>query len=109
MDTKQLGSNIQKYRIEKGLTQDAAAEKCGLSSNYLRQIELGYKVPRLETFLKIAEVLEASTDLLLSGDIDWTTEVRSNALYKKLENLPAKKQLLVLDTIDTLVDGIKKL
>ena len=58
MDAKALGSNIHKYRLAKGLTQDAAAEKCGLSTNYFRQIELGHKVPRLETFLRIAEVLE---------------------------------------------------
>ncbi len=109
MDTKSLGSNIQKYRLAQGLTQDAAAEKCGLSSNYFRQIELGYKVPRLETFLRIAEVLETPTDLLLSADVSWTSEVRSNELFKKIGRLSTVQQSIVLDTVDSLVEGLKKL
>ena len=39
MDTKQLGLNIRKYRKKAGLSQNEAAEKIGLSPNYLRQIE----------------------------------------------------------------------
>ena len=107
MDAKSLGANIQKYRLAQGLTQDATAEKCGLSSNYLRQIELGYKVPRLETFLRIAEVLETPTDLLLSADVNWTSEVRSNELFKRIAHLSTAQQSFILDTVDTLVDGIK--
>ncbi len=108
MDAKALGSNIHKYRLAKGLTQDAAAEKCGLSTNYFRQIELGHKVPRLETFLRIAEALEVSTDLLFTGNLSWTSTIRSNDLYQKIERLPAKQQSYILDAVEALVNGIDK-
>ena len=109
MDAKIFGSNIHKYRVAKGLTQDDAAEQCGLSTNYFRQIELGNKVPRLETFLRIAEVLGVSTDLLFTGNFSWATETRTNELYEKIEELPTKQQELILSAVDTLVEGIKKL
>ena len=109
MDAKSLGSNIHKYRLAKGLTQDAAAEKCGLSTNYFRQIELGHKVPRLETFLRIAEALEVSTDLLFAGNLSWTSSIRSNDLYHRIERLPAKQQNYILDAVDTLVSGMERI
>ena len=86
MDKKALGANIQKYRKQKGLTQEQAAELCALSPNYFRQIELGNKVPKLETFLRIAEALNVSTELLLEGNLTWTAKIRSNELYKEREH-----------------------
>ena len=109
MDSKIFGSNIQKYRLAKGLTQEAIAEKCGLSTNYFRQIELGNKIPRLETFLRIAEVLGVSTDLLFAGNFSWATKARSNELYRKIEKLPANRREYILSAVDTLVEGMKKL
>lgn len=109
MDAKIFGSNIHKYRIAKGLTQEDAAEQCGLSANYFRQIELGNKVPRLETFLRIAEVLGVSTDLLFAGNFSWVLEARSNELFEKIEKLPSKQQDFILSTVDALVEGIKKI
>ena len=109
MDAKKFGSNIQKYRRSKGLTQEAAAEQCGLSTNYFRQIELGNKVPRLETFLRIAEVLGVSTDLLFAGIFSGATEANSNELYQKIEELPTNKQDYILSAVDALVEGVKKL
>ena len=104
MNSKKFGSNIQKYRLAKGLTQEATAEKCGLSTNYFRQIELGNKVPRLETFLKIAEVLG-----VFAGNFSWTAEARSNELYQKIEKLPANQREYILSAVDALVEGMKKL
>ncbi len=109
MDSKALGANIRKYRVQKGLTQDEAAEKCSLSTNYFRQIEFGNKVPRLETFLRIAETLEVSTELLLSGNVSWTTQIRSNELYIKLEDLEESQKRFVLETVDALIEGLKKM
>ena len=109
MDAKKFGSNIQKYRREKGLTQEEAAEQCSLSTNYFRQIELGNKVPRLETFLRIAEVLGVSTDLLFAGIFSGATEASCNELYQKIEDLPLNKQNFVMKMVDSLVEGVKKL
>ncbi len=92
MNTNCLGANIKKYRLEKGFTQDQAAEKCGLSSVYYRQIEQGNKVPRLETFLKIAEMLETPTDKLFAGNVSWTESIETYDILEKLNALPEDRR-----------------
>ena len=109
MDAKSLGRNIQKYRLAKGMTQDIAAEKSGLSTNYFRQIELGNKVPRLETFLRIANTLDVSTDLRCTGNVNRSPEIRSSELSNKMSGLTSQQKEYVLDVLETLVEGMKKL
>ena len=108
MNNKALGTNILKARQAKGWTQDFAAEKCGLSENYFRQIELGNKVPRLETFVRIAETLGVSADSLLYGNLTTTHAARSAEMMDKLSELPPKQQKVVLETVNTLISEIKK-
>ena len=106
MDQKTLGANIRKHRIELGLTQETAAERCGLSENYYRQIELGNKVPQLKTFIRIAEVLETSADKLLDGILVFSDDTHSTELSDKISALPAKKKKLVLAQIDSLLKSL---
>ena len=49
--------NIKKYRLEKKLTQEALSEMCGISTDYLSEIERGKKTPSLKTFVLIAQKL----------------------------------------------------
>jgi transcriptional regulator with XRE-family HTH domain len=52
-----IGLNIGYYRRVRHLTQVELAEAVGISSNYLSQVERGYKSISLVKLLKIAEVL----------------------------------------------------
>ena len=66
MDTSSIGKRIRKYREAKGWRQEDFAERVGLSVTYTGMIERGEKVPKLETFITIANVLGVSADLLLA-------------------------------------------
>ncbi len=55
---KLLQENIKKYRLIKGFTQEKLSEICGISCDYLSEIERGKKTPSLKRFLIIAEKLE---------------------------------------------------
>lgn len=44
-------------------------KKVGISIAYTGMIERGEKIPKLETFIRIANVLEVSADLLLADVI----------------------------------------
>ena len=103
MDAKILGQNIKKYRKEAGLTQDKAAELSGLSVNYFRQLELGNKTPRLETFIKIAEALHVSADRLLSGNLSWTPDIVTGELQEQLARLPSGKKQYILTVLETMI------
>lgn len=51
-----LGFLIQQARLEKGLTQEALAEKCGTNKGYISKVENNIKDVRISTLQKIVEV-----------------------------------------------------
>ena len=53
-----VAENIKRIRKEKHLTQKQLGEKCGMSESTLRQYEIGYRNPKIETIKKIADALE---------------------------------------------------
>ena len=52
-----VGENIKEIRKEKHLTQKQLGEQCGISESTLRQYEIGYRNPKIETIKKIADAL----------------------------------------------------
>lgn len=52
-----ISKNIKKFRKAQGLTQEKLSEMCGISTDYLSEIERGKRTPSLERFILIAEKL----------------------------------------------------
>jgi len=62
----EIGKQIQKYRKEKGLTQDELARKADLPYTTLAKIESGMvKNPTIMTLVKIAKILKVKIDDLI--------------------------------------------
>lgn len=51
-----IGALILEARLEKGLTQDELAVKCGTTKSYISKIENNIKEVRLSTLQKIVEI-----------------------------------------------------
>lgn len=51
-----LGFMIQQARLEKGMTQEELATKCGTNKGYISKIENNVKEARLSTLQKIVEL-----------------------------------------------------
>ncbi len=51
-----LGAMIQEARLEKGLTQEQLAVKCGTNKSYISKVENNIKDVRISTLQKIIEV-----------------------------------------------------
>lgn len=51
-----LGFLLQQARLEKGLTQEELAEKCGTNKGYISKIENNIKEVRISTLQKIVEI-----------------------------------------------------
>ncbi len=55
---KVFGSNLKKYRVKLGLSQEAFAEKCGLHRTYISAVECYRRSISLENIQRIADALE---------------------------------------------------
>jgi len=51
-----IGALIHEARIEKGLTQEELAQKCGTTKSYISKIENNIKEVRISTLQKIVEL-----------------------------------------------------
>jgi ribosome-binding protein aMBF1 (putative translation factor) len=61
-----IGTLIHNARLEKGLTQEALAQKVGTTKSYISKIENNIKEVRLSTLKKIVELgLGGQLDLLI--------------------------------------------
>jgi len=55
-ETFKIGALIQEARLEKGLTQEELAVKCGTTKSYISKIENNIKEVRISTLQKIVEL-----------------------------------------------------
>ncbi len=54
-ETFKLGVMLQQARLEKGMTQQQLAEKCGTNKGYISKVENNIKEVRISTLQKIVE------------------------------------------------------
>jgi len=108
VNAKHIGKQIKKYREEKGIKQEKFAESVDLSSNYMSAIERGVKVPKLETFVRIANALSVSSDLLLSDVLDSGYVVKSSILSEGISKLSPQEQQKILHVVETMGKDAQK-
>lgn len=68
-----IGNRISKYRKEKGLTQEALAEKMGVSSQAVSKWENDISCPDISLLPQLCRILGITADELISGK---TNEVK---------------------------------
>lgn len=108
MNKASIGKRIRTCREENGWSQEAFAEKIGLSIAYTGMIERGEKVPRLETFIRIANVLEVSADFLLADVLQAQLFADTSARAASINCLDKAGRERIYDVIDTLLRHEKK-
>jgi len=59
-----LGKNIKARRKQLGLTQQALADKLGISLNFMGKIEVAFAKPSLDMLIKIADSFGVSVSEL---------------------------------------------
>lgn len=65
--TRVFGERVRERRLELGLSQEAAAVRCGIHWTQLGKVERGQRSLRLETIVKIAEGLHIDPGVLVGG------------------------------------------
>ena len=58
---KVFGTNLRKYRVQSGISQEAFADKCGMHRTYISAIECFRRSISLENVQRIADALGVET------------------------------------------------
>lgn len=103
MDGKAVGRRIKEAREKRHLTQEELAACIDISPTHVSVIERGTKIPRLDTFVAIANALEVSGDALLLDVVDHAAESQASDLSAALEGLPREEKLRILKVVRTLI------
>ncbi|MBQ7356711.1 MAG: helix-turn-helix transcriptional regulator [Clostridia bacterium] len=104
MNTSSIGKRIRKYREAKGWRQEDFAERIGLSVTYTGMIERGEKVPKLETFITIANVLEVSSDMLLADVLSVGYNIKSSEMSDEIATLIPSERERIYRVVDTMIN-----
>lgn len=64
---KRLGKNTAALRKRRDLTQEALAEKVGVSARYIQNVEAGENFPSLPTLVRLRAALHCDWNQLFAG------------------------------------------
>ena len=101
MDAKAVGQRIKTAREKKNMTQEDLAALVDISPTHVSVIERGSKIPRLDTFVAIANV---SADSLLVDVVDHATKSVASELSAAIEDLPHDEKMRILKAVSALVE-----
>ena len=107
MNQKAIGRRIQAAREKKRLTQEQLAEYVDLSPMHVSVIERGVKLPKLETLINIANVLDVSADVLLQDVVNNQIKLCASEASELVSQLPREDQKRVLAALRSFVESTK--
>ena len=94
---KAMGQRIMIRRKSLHMTQEELAERIGVSTQMISNLELGKKAIRPDNLVKVCDVLELSADFILTGN---RTQTAVDIVSDKLIQLTAEELRMVSDMID---------
>ncbi len=98
MDKVLLGKQLRQIRIEKGLSQEKLSELVFISPRQMCLIENGNSYPSLDTFVRIAEILEIDINKFFSINSSENDSIRTS-IIDMVKALDRKKLPLLKDII----------
>lgn len=109
IDHIEFGRRIKKVRQEMQYTSQEVAASCGVSSVFIRQVELGERLPSLSVFIYLCQALEISPAYLLGNEVK--VEV-ADCKWEELAHIQcdmtSKSQQVVKDVLTSLIHNLPR-
>jgi transcriptional regulator with XRE-family HTH domain len=106
-----FGQRLAKIRKAKGYTQVKLADKLGIIQVMVSDYERDKLRPYHEMIVRLAKALDMSTDELLGvkpfKSKETKVSLKLQRRMQKIDTLPAAKQKVILQTIDTFIKGVE--
>ena len=109
MDKAFLGKRIREQRKLQKLKQDQLAEKVGIGTVHLSEIERGNKTPSMETFIKIVNALNVPADIFLRDEVDGGKPYILNDITEKMKDLSPAQLKMVAELVYAALDNFANL
>lgn len=97
LNLNEVGKRVMERRKKLGLTQEALAEKCDATTQFVSNVENGLRLVRSDLLKRLASALGVSTNYILTGDI---IDKDKLLLSEKLDKLTASEVRIVESIID---------
>lgn len=102
LNLKTIGSNIKKFRKNKGFTQAQLAEMIDISTIHMSHMETGSVSMSLECLIKICNSLDITPDDLLLGEYKLNSISATKQLSSIMDNLTVDERKLIIDFAELL-------
>lgn len=90
MDMKCIGKRIRDKRLEHSWSQEDLADRVNLSPVYIGMIERGEKIPKMETFIRLANILNVTSDDLLQDVLEQEHVIKFSQYIEEIEKLDCR-------------------
>ncbi len=105
LDKLAIGARIQEQRYALGLTQQDVYDKIDTTQNHYSRIENGRDGMSFELLVALSEILNISTDYILTGNINVPGQPE---FVKKYNSLTDKQKKYIISQIESLKEsGLK--
>ena len=92
VELTEMGRRIQLRRKQQGLTQEQLADRMNVSIQMISNLERGNKAIRIDNLINLSQILDVSTDYILTGK---ETQDDFHALMARIEALsPANRKMI---------------
>ena len=89
---KEIGKRIQNRRKQQGYTQEQLADMMNVSIQMVSNLERGNKAIRIDNLINLCQILDISTDYILTGK---ETLDDLSVLATRIAQLPEKDQKMI--------------
>lgn len=106
-DFHKIGNKLFTIRKRNGMTQAEVAEAAGLSDRTYADIERGTVNMRIETILRICDVLHITPDEILTED-SISVSAKQEELWQKLNACPPKEKETALQLLSVYLKSLNQ-
>lgn len=97
VDLCSIGKRIQNRRKQQGYTQEQLAEMMNVSIQMVSNLERGNKAIRIDNLINLSQILDISTDYILTGK---ETTIDIEGLTSRISQLSVKDRKMLNLLID---------
>ena len=108
IDLAGLGARVKQARIDRNMSQVDLAEAANLCVPYVSDIERGKKCFSVDKLVRLAQVLQVSTDWLLRLDIPQTEYTYNAEAADILVDCTDEESVILLEVMQATKQAIRK-